>query len=811
MRGLVWFRRDLRIRDNPALSTACRECDEVVPLFVFDDALLNSRRFGSACVTFMLGCLRELSQNLKESGLHLIWRRGDQAEEVKRAVEEYGVSRIYWNRDYEPAALDRDRRVQDLMNHRHVMVQTFKDHVIFEADEVCGMAGGPLQRYSAYRNRWWAVWHAGAPRVVAAPRARVGRDQAFGKPLVDWPTAEQLGYQTAESWIQPGEHAAHQRLRWFLDSPIHQYVSGRNRPGVDGTAKLSPHFRFGTLSSRQAVHAALAQLRKDGRASRADVLTWIDELIWREFFQQVLSAFPRVASGPFRSDATLPAPREKGPERERLFTAWCNGKTGYPIIDAGMRQLNQTGWMHNRVRMVVASFLIKDLRLDWQSGEQYFMQRLVDADVAANNGNWQWCASTGTDALRGYRIFNPALQSKKFDPDGTYIRTYVPELDPLPAKLIHEPHLMSQQEQRRLECMIGTDYPLPIVDHLKARNEYLELGKQAKGRSFMRGTRKESISKPVLAVRVGISRCLLGDAVRYDGGHKRNSFLVDVLGSVVEWVPVCPEVEAGMTTPREAIRLVGDARKPHLVTVKSGQDLTTIMSSFSTRRVAELEANDLSGYVFKKDSPSCGMERVRVLNHQGMPARNGIGIFAKTFMEQFPLIPVEEEGRLCDPVLRDNFIERVFSYHRWRLLMLGPISRKCVVEFHTAHKYALLAHSRDHYQALGHLTAQSDRYRPKDLIERYGRIFMEALKVKATVRKHVNVLHHLVGFFKFRLNPDERAELEGVIEDYHKGIVPLVVPLTLIKHYVKTFEITYIQNQVYLHPHPKELMLRNRV
>jgi len=327
----------------------------------------------------------------------------------------------------------------------------------------------------------------------------------------------------------------------------------------------------------------------------------------------------------------------------------------------------------------------------------------------------------------------------------------------------------------------------------------------------MRGTRKESILKPRPPVRVGISRCLLGDAVRYDGGHKRNSFLVDLLGTVVDWVPVCPEVEAGMTTPREAICLVGDARKPHLVTVKNGQDLTTIMSSFSTRRVAELEANDLSGYVFKKDSPSCGMERVRVLSHQGMPARNGIGIFAQAFMEQFPLIPVEEEGRLCDPVLRDNFIERVFSYHRWRSLMSGPVSRSAVVEFHTAHKYALLAHSRDHYQKLGRLTAQADRYRPKDLIERYGRIFMEALKVKATVRKHVNVLHHLVGFFKFRLNPDERAELEDVIEDYHQGIVPLVVPLTLIKHYVQSFEITYIQNQVYLHPHPKELMLRNRV
>ena len=334
---------------------------------------------------------------------------------------------------------------------------------------------------------------------------------------------------------------------------------------------------------------------------------------------------------------------------------------------------------------------------------------------------------------------------------------------------------------------------------------------QCESKSSMRATRKESISKLRLPVRVGISRCLLGDAVRYDGGHKRDSFLVDVLGRVVDWVPVCPEVEAGMTTPREPIRLVGDARQPHLVTVKSGQDLTKMMSSFSTRRVAELEDSELSGYVFKKDSPSCGVERVRVLNHKGMPARIGIGLFAKVFMEQFPLIPVEEEGRLCDPVLRDNFIERVFSYHRWRSLMLEPVSRKTVVEFHTTHKYALLAHSRDHYQTLGRLTAQADRYRPRDLLERYGEIFMEALKIKATVRKHVNVLHHLVGHFKCHLSLSERAELDGVIADYHRGLVPLVVPLTLVKHYVEMFDVGYIRDQVYLNPHPKELMLRNRV
>ena len=215
--------------------------------------------------------------------------------------------------------------------------------------------------------------------------------------------------------------------------------------------------------------------------SRADVLTWIDELIWREFFQQVLTAFPHVVDGSFRN-AAVPPSRQPGPERDRLLQAWCSGHTGYPIVDAGMRQLNQTGWMHNRVRMVVASFLIKDLRINWQSGERYFMRQLLDADVAANNGNWQWCAATGTDAMRGYRIFNPALQGKKFDPDGTYLRLYVLELANVPRIRIHQPHLMTGDEQERARCLIGTDYPSPVVDHQLARQKYLNLGKQKTAR-----------------------------------------------------------------------------------------------------------------------------------------------------------------------------------------------------------------------------------------------------------------------------------------------------------------------------------------
>jgi deoxyribodipyrimidine photo-lyase len=462
--------------DQPALAAACDECDEVIPLFVFDEPLLQSHEFGSACVNFMLGCLENLRTSLADLGLPLQWRRGEQVEEVVHAVREWKADLVYWNRDYEPRTIERDRHVLQRLGNLGVAVRTFKDHVVFEAAEVKGATGEPLQRYSAYRTRWWSQWQAAKPVALPIPKTIRSSNPTPLLPSPLLPAADELGYEILVPWIEPGEHNARKRLQSFLADPIHRYVNGRNLPGIDGSSKLSPHFRFGTLSTRMVVHAALASLTKGSHVSRPDVLTWIDELIWREFFQQVLAAFPHVANGPFRNTAVPPS-RDPGPERDRLFQAWCEGNTGYPIVDAGMRQLNQTGWMHNRVRMIVASFLIKDLRIDWQSGEQYFMHHLLDADVAANNGNWQWCASTGTDAMRGYRIFNPALQSKKFDPDGTYIRLYVPELARVPENRIHEPHLMSRDEQDRYGCRIGVDYPAPVVDHRQARQEYLDLGK----------------------------------------------------------------------------------------------------------------------------------------------------------------------------------------------------------------------------------------------------------------------------------------------------------------------------------------------
>ena len=312
-------------------------------------------------------------------------------------------------------------------------------------------------------------------------------------------------------------------------------------------------------------------------------------------------------------------------------------------------------------------------------------------------------------------------------------------------------------------------------------------------------------------LRLGISRCLLGDQVRFDGGHKRDHFLTDVLGRYVEWVPVCPEVEAGLGTPREAMRLVGNPHRPKLMTIKTKVDHTQALESMIEGRLDSLHKQDLSGFIFKRGSPSCGVERVRVYTVQGMPSHNGVGIFAKAFTEQFPLIPVEEEGRLSDPSLRENFIERVFSYRRFQDLVQNGVTKQALIRFHTIHKYLLLAHSQQHYETMGRLVGQAKRYRPKDLALKYGDLFMKALTVKATVRKHVNVLQHTLGYFKDRLQTQEKAEVLSVIDDYHQGLTPLIVPLTLIKHYVQVFDVGYIRDQVHLNPHPKELMLRNHV
>jgi uncharacterized protein YbgA (DUF1722 family)/uncharacterized protein YbbK (DUF523 family) len=312
-------------------------------------------------------------------------------------------------------------------------------------------------------------------------------------------------------------------------------------------------------------------------------------------------------------------------------------------------------------------------------------------------------------------------------------------------------------------------------------------------------------------IRIGISACLLGERVRFDGGHKRDAFLTETFGRFVEWVPVCPEVECGFGTPREAMRLVRVEHGVRLLTVKTGIDLTVPMERFSRSRVSALTSEDLSGYVLKKDSPSCGLERVKVYDPHGTPARDGRGLFAAALVDAFPHLPVEEEGRLTDPRLRDNFVERVFAYWRLRGLFVVRWTVGDLVRFHTAHKLLLLAHAPEAYRHLGRLVAGARRVPRRDLERRYVDGFMEALAQLATVRRHTNVLQHMAGFFKDRLDGASKRELAEVIADYRRGLVPLVVPLTLVRHHVRALDVTYLAGQTYLEPHPKELMLRNHV
>jgi uncharacterized protein YbgA (DUF1722 family)/uncharacterized protein YbbK (DUF523 family) len=314
-----------------------------------------------------------------------------------------------------------------------------------------------------------------------------------------------------------------------------------------------------------------------------------------------------------------------------------------------------------------------------------------------------------------------------------------------------------------------------------------------------------------LPIRIGISSCLLGDQVRFDGGHKRDRFLTDTLGPFVEWVKVCPEVEIGLGTPRETLRLTRVDDAVRMITTRTHIDHTDAMDRWAKRRTAELASEDLCGYVLKKDSPSCGMERVKVYDDNKAPDRSGRGLFAAALMRRFPNLPVEEEGRLSDPRLRENFIERVFAYRRLKDLFAGRWNAGALVRFHAAHKMTLLAHSTTAYRELGRLVAASGMMPKGALREAYETLFMSTMSRPATTARHINVLMHMAGHLKRCVAADSRHELLGSIEDYQRGLVPLVVPLTLLRHHARLHGIEYLAAQTYLDPHPRELMLRNHV
>jgi len=312
-------------------------------------------------------------------------------------------------------------------------------------------------------------------------------------------------------------------------------------------------------------------------------------------------------------------------------------------------------------------------------------------------------------------------------------------------------------------------------------------------------------------IKLGVSSCLLGENVRYDSGHKLDRFLLDTLGKYVEYVPVCPEAECGLGVPREAMHLEGDPASPHLITTRTRQDMTRHMMTWAHKRVVQLEKEALCGFIFKSDSPSSGVERIKVYNEKGIPVNKGVGIFARIFMKHFPLLPVEDDGRLHDLNLRENFIERIFALRRWRDILGKKESKGNLVDFHTRHKLLILAHSPKHYQLMGKLVAGQKNIPWQDLYEQYQTLLLESLELKTTPKKNANVLQHMMGYFRQQLSVDEKKELMEVIEDYRESYIPLIVPVTLISHYVRQYDQPYLKEQVYLNPHPLELQLRNHV
>lgn len=459
--ALAWFRRDLRLNDHAALHRALTNHDKVFCVFAFDQTILGDLlargQTANRQVAFMLASLNELDLSLRQQGSSLITRHGLPHVELPRLAAELGAAMVYANHDYEPQALARDHAVSQGLNSIGCGLRTFKDQVIFEYNEVMTQTGTAFSVFTPYKNAWLKrLTPADLADHDCKPLLHRLAQHAAG-PL---PSLEKLGFNSgapADLKIPAGVSGAEQLFRDFLPR-IDHYKERRDYPAMKGPSYLSAHLRFGTLSIRQLVACAIA--RPDSGAQ-----TWLSELIWREFYQMILWHHPHVVASSFKPafDALV---WDDAPE---LFAAWCEGQTGYPMVDAAMRQLNTSGYMHNRLRMVTASFLTKDLGIDWRLGERYFADKLIDYDLAANNGGWQWAASTGCDAQPWFRIFNPVTQSGKFDAKGSFIRRYVPELAKVPDQHLHAPWTTSADALSQCGLALGSDYPTPIVDHAVAR------------------------------------------------------------------------------------------------------------------------------------------------------------------------------------------------------------------------------------------------------------------------------------------------------------------------------------------------------
>jgi len=464
--GLFWFRRDLRDEDNAGLHQAARACRRLHCAFVFDSAILEALPRADRRVEFIHRSVGELRESLRQrgGGLHVV--HDDATAAIPRLAHELGVDAVFANGDYEPYARQRDAAVEQALREHGRRLHLAKDQALFEKDEIVSRSGRPFAIFTPYRNAWRAALDDFHVEAYPPPDARVLVADKGGLPSLP-----ELGFEATDLSRQAlpcGMSGGRAQLEAFA-SRIDDYAEARDFPARPGVSRLSVHNRFGTVSIRAA--ARLARASRGGGAS-----TWLDEIAWRDFFFQVLWHHPRVVHEAFRHEhADLDWPGD-----ERLFAAWCEGRTGYPLVDAGMRELLSTGFMHNRVRMVVASFLTKDLLVDWRQGERFFARHLLDYDLAANNGNWQWAASTGCDAQPYFRIFNPEKQSERFDPQGEYIRRHAPELARVPARYIHAPSRMPLHEQQAAGCVIGRDYPAPVVEHATQRAKALALFRRAR-------------------------------------------------------------------------------------------------------------------------------------------------------------------------------------------------------------------------------------------------------------------------------------------------------------------------------------------
>jgi deoxyribodipyrimidine photo-lyase len=452
-RVIHWFRRDLRITDNTALSHAGQEADEIIPVYILSTWSKVHPWTGPNRQEFLCGCLDSLSKNLEAIGGRLILRAGDPVQELEKLVHETSAQAIYFNRGTDPYSVEIQQRLEKVGKKLQIQVFSHRDITIYEPNDVLSNEGRPFRIFTPYAKAW-------RQREKPSLSAKIGKLHT-PSPLssLPLPTLNYWGLSSEAKIIEPGEKAARKRLTDFLNGAMPAYRDKRDFPGEGMTSRLSQDLRFGTISPRQVFWGCTEAGQAASAAGRQSINSYVNELVWREFYMQILAHFPSVLERDF-SDRFLPLQWD---ENDSAFQHWCEGWTGFPIVDAGMRELMATGFMQNRVRMIVAMFLTKDLHLHWKKGEQYFMQKLVDGDIAANNGGWQWCAGTGADAAPYFRMQNPWNQTKSYDPAGKYIKAWVPELrDVDPGRFMQPP-----------SDPLAKDYPMPVVDHARERLETL--------------------------------------------------------------------------------------------------------------------------------------------------------------------------------------------------------------------------------------------------------------------------------------------------------------------------------------------------